>query len=162
MKSRGITLPDPGPECLRFAPKLRHPNEQFFPAMIALSTHPKTGAPVGGIQRTFLAWSGNGKAQVEKGEQKLSLGPCRGGVVRLADPVDGKPLLMGEGIETVLTVMEATGLPGWATLGTSGLANLELPDNVTEVILLAENDGGPNEKALSEIVSVLAGAELRR
>ena len=52
--------------------------------------------------------------------------------------------------------MEATGLPGWATLGTSGLANLELPDNVTEVILLAENDGGPNEKALSEIVPVLA------
>ena len=137
---------------------LRHPNEQFFPAMIALPTNPKTGAPVGGIQRTFLAWSGNGKAQVEKGEQKLSLGPCKGGVIRLADPVDGKPLDLGEGIETVLTVMEATGLPGWATLGTSGLVNLELPDNVTEVILLAENDGGPNEKALSEIRSGLGRA----
>jgi hypothetical protein len=85
----------------------------------------------------------------------LSLGPCRGGVIRLADPIYGKPLLIGEGIETVLTVMEATALPGWATLGTSGLVHLELPDNVTEVVLLAENDGGPNEKALSEIVSVL-------
>ena len=74
----------------------------------------------------------------------------------LLNPIHGKPLLIGEGIETVLTVMEATGLPGWATLGTSGLVNLELPDNVTEVILLAENDGGPNEKALSEIASVLA------
>ena len=31
-----------------------------------------------------------------------------------------------------------------------------MPDNVTEVVLLAENDGGPNEKALNEIVSVLA------
>jgi uncharacterized protein (DUF927 family) len=156
LRSRGITPPEPGPECLRFAPKLRHPNEQFFPAMVALPTYPKTGAPVGGIQRTFLAWSGSGKAQVERGEQKLSLGPCRGGVVRLADPVDGKPLLLGEGVETVLTVMEATGLPGWATLGTSGLVNLELPNNVTDVILLAENDGGPNEKALSEIAPVLA------
>ena len=76
LRSRGITLPDPAPECLRFAPKLRHPNGQFFPAMIALPTNPKTGEPVGGIQRTFLAWSGKGKAQVEKGEQKLSLGPC--------------------------------------------------------------------------------------
>ena len=66
--------------------------------MIALPTNPKTGAPVGGIQRTFLAWSGNGKAQVEKGEQKLSLGPCRGGVIRLAEPIDGKPLLIGEGL----------------------------------------------------------------
>jgi hypothetical protein len=156
LRSRGITPPEPGPECLRFAPKLRHPNEQFFPAMIAMPTNPKTGAPVGGIQRTFLAWSGNGKAQVERGEQKLSLGPCKGGVIRLAAPVDGKPLLIGEGIETVLTVMEATGLPGWATLGTSGLVNLELPDNVTEVILLAENDGEPSDKALSETVSVLA------
>jgi uncharacterized protein (DUF927 family) len=155
LRSRGITLPEPDPECLRCAPKLRHPNEQFFPAMIALPTNPKTGAPVGGIQRTFLSWSGNGKAQVERGEQKLSLGPCRGGVIRLAEPIDGKPLLIGEGIETVLTVMEATGLPGWATLGTSGLANLELPDTITEIILLAENDGGSNEKALSEIVPVL-------
>ena len=155
LKSRGITPPEAGPECLRFAPALRHPNEQFFPAMIAMPTSPKTGAPVGGIQRTFLPWSGNGKAQIERGEQKLSLGPCKGGVVRLANPVDGKPLLIGEGIETMLTVMEATGLPGWATLGTSGLANLELPDNVTDVILLAENDGGPNEKVLSEIVLVL-------
>jgi uncharacterized protein (DUF927 family) len=155
LRSRGVTLPEPSPECLRFSPRLRHPNEQFFPAMIALPTHPKTGAPVGGIQRTYLSWSGDGKAPVESGEQKLSLGPCKGGVIRLADPIYGKPLLIGEGIETVLTVMEATALPGWATLGTSGLVHLELPDNVTEVVLLAENDGGPNEKALSEIASVL-------
>jgi hypothetical protein len=47
-------------------------------------------------------------------------------------------------------------LPGWATLGTSGLVNFEPPDDITEVILLAENDGGPNEKALNQIVPVLA------
>ena len=108
---RGTVLPDPAPNCLRFAPKLVHPNGQYFPAMIAMLSHPRTGEPLGGIQRTFLAWSGKGKAQVEKGEQKMSLGPCRGGVVRLAEPIDGKPLLLGEGVETVLTVMEATGLP---------------------------------------------------
>jgi uncharacterized protein (DUF927 family) len=156
LRSRGITPPEPSPECLRFAPRLRHPNEQFFPAMVALPTDPKTGEAAGGIQRTFLSWRGDGKAQVERSEQKLSLGPCRGGVVRLAEHVDGKPLLLGEGAETVLTVMEATGLPGWATLGTSGLVNFEPPDNITEVILLAENDGGPSEKALNEIASVLA------
>ena len=71
---RGIVLPDPAPNCLRFAPKLVHPNGQYFPAMIALLSHPRTGEPLGGIQRTFLAWSGKGKAQVEKGEQKMSLG----------------------------------------------------------------------------------------
>ena len=159
---RGTVLPDPAPRCLRFAPKLAHPNGQYFPAMIALLSHPRTGEPLGGIQRTFLAWTGKGKAQVEKGEQKMSLGPCRGGVVRLAEPIDGKPLLLGEGVETVLTVMEATGLPGWATLGTSGLVNFEPPDDITEVILLAENDGGPNEKALNQIVPELAERGVRR
>jgi uncharacterized protein (DUF927 family) len=149
---RGISPLDPAPDCLRFSPRLTHPNGQYFPAMIALPTNPKTGEPVGGVQRTFLAWSGKGKAQVERNQQKLSLGPTKGGVIRLAEPTEGKPLILGEGVETVLTVMEATGLPGWATLGTSGLANLDLPENVTEVILLAENDGGPNEKALGMVV----------
>ena len=123
--------------------------------MIAVPTNPKTGEPIGGIQRTFLAWTGKGKAQVEKNEQKMSLGPTKGGVVRLAEPTEGKPLILGEGVETVLTVMEATGLPGWATFGTSGLINLDLPDTVAEVILLAENDGGPNEKALKEVLPAL-------
>jgi hypothetical protein len=153
--SRGISPPYPAPKCLRYAAKLTHPNGQFFPAMIALPTNPKTGEPTGGVQRTFLAWSGKGKAQVEKNEQKMSLGHIRGGVVRLAEPVEGRPLLLGEGVETVMTVIEATGLPGWATLGTSGLVNLDLPDTVTEVILLAENDGGPNEKALNEVLPAL-------
>ena len=153
--SRGISLPDPAPDCLRFASKLAHPNGQFFPAMIAVPTNPKTGEPIGGIQRTFLAWTGKGKAQVARNEQKMSLGPTKGGVIRLAEPIEGQPLLLGEGVETVLTVMEATGFPGWATLGTSGLVNLDLPDTVTEVILLAENDGGPNEKALNEVLPAL-------
>jgi hypothetical protein len=40
-------------------------------------------------------------------------------------------------------------------LGTSGLVNLDLPDTVTEVVLLAENDGGPSERALNEVLPVL-------
>ena len=126
-----------------------------FPGDDSAADQSEDWAPVGGIQRTFLSWSGKGKAQVERGVQKLSLGPCKGGVIRLAEPIDGQPLIIGEGIETILTVMEATGLRGWATLGTSGLVNLELPDNVTEVILPAENDGGPNEKALGEVLPEL-------
>jgi hypothetical protein len=85
--SRGITLPDPAPECLRFAPKLAHPNERYFPAMVVQLTNPKTGAPTGGIQRTFLDRTGKGKAQVEKSKRKMSLGPCKGGVAR--QPIEG-------------------------------------------------------------------------
>jgi hypothetical protein len=98
-------------------PEARASKWTIFPGNDRDVVPPEDRRAARGIQRTFLGWSGKGKAQVEKGEQKMSLGPCRGGVVRLAEPIDGKPLLLGEGVETVLTVMEATGLPGWATLG---------------------------------------------
>jgi hypothetical protein len=74
----------------------------------------------------------------------MMLGPCRGGAVRLAMP--GDVLMVGEGIETVLSAVQATGLPGWAALSTSGLSALDLPDLVREVIVLADADD-PGEAA---------------
>jgi hypothetical protein len=104
LRSRGITLPEPGPEYLRFASRLRHPNGQFFPARIALPTNPKTGASVGGIQRTFLSWSGDDKAQVERVSRSCRSVPAR--VVSSASPIrsTAKPLLLGEGVETLLDI----------------------------------------------------------
>lgn len=119
-----------------------------------------TGAPRNSLQRIFLGWK-TGKAQVPKEEQKLSLGPMKGAVARLAEPVDDKPLLIGEGTETVLSAMRATGLPGWATFGTSGLKGFNPPDDIKWIILLAENDGGPNEKALAGLVPLLRERGIR-
>ena len=70
---RGISPLASPPPCLRFAAKLKHPNEQFFPALLVQATNPVTGKPLGGVQRVFLAWGGKGKAQVQKKGQKLSL-----------------------------------------------------------------------------------------
>ena len=100
---------------------------------------------------SFLAANGRGKANIERKEQRRTFGSITAGAVRLADPVDAKPLLVGEGIETTATAMAATGLPGWASLGTSGLANIEWPDDIREVVLLAENDdNGVNQRALDK------------
>jgi hypothetical protein len=66
------------------------------------------------------------------------LGPCRGGAVRLAAP--GEVLMVGEGIETCLAAMVATGHPAWAALSTSGLRALDLPKDVRDVIVLADGD----------------------
>jgi hypothetical protein len=74
----------------------------------------------------------------------MMLGPCRGGVVRL-DKSDGA-VLVGEGIETGLAVMQVTGEPAWASLSTSGLRNLDLPDRIRTVTILADNDE-PGEAA---------------
>ncbi len=69
---------------------------------------------------------------------------CRGGAVRLGS-IDGT-LMIGEGIETCLAAMQATGRPAWAALSTSGLRSLELPDDVGEIIILADGDE-PGEAA---------------
>jgi hypothetical protein len=136
LRWRGLSLM-PGPEVLRFHPAVEHPKlKRKFPALIARVS----GSAEPSHNVTWLAADGKGKAAIDKKEQRRTLGSNKGGAVRLAEPVDGKPLIVGEGIETVLTAMEAAGLPGWASLGTSGLVNLEWPDDVREVILLGEND----------------------
>ena len=68
----------------------------------------------------------------------MMLGPCRGGAVRLAAAEQG--LMVGEGIETCLAAMQATGKPAWAALSTSGLRTLELPTEIREVVVLADGD----------------------
>ena len=85
--------------------------------MVALVTRGSDDAPLA-IHRTFLSRDGSDKAPVVE-PQKMMLGPCRGGAVRLAP--SHEPLMVGEGIETCLAAMQATGHPAWAALSTSGL-----------------------------------------
>jgi len=139
LASRGIHLA--APVALRFHPGLKHPSGGIWPAMVALVTSGHDDKPLA-IHRTYLARDGIGKAPVEP--QKMMLGPCRGGAVRLAKP--GDKLMIGEGIETCLAAMQATRQPAWAALSTSGLRALDLPDNVREVIVLADGDD-PGEKS---------------
>ena len=49
-------------------------------------------------------------------------------------------LMVGEGIETCLAAMQATGHPAWAALSTAGLRALDLPEDVRDVIVLADGD----------------------
>ena len=137
--SRGLVLSPLS--SLRFHPGLKHASSGVWPAMVALVVHGETGLPIA-IHRTFLARDGHGKAPVDP--PKMMLGPCRGGVVRLGEP--GDVLMVGEGIETCLAAMQATGKPAWAALSTSGLRALDLPRAGAEVIVLADGDA-PGEAA---------------
>jgi putative DNA primase/helicase len=139
--SRGLDLP--ASTMLRFYAGLRHPSGSRWPAMVALVTRGSDGKPVA-IHRTFLAIDGVGKAPVDK--PKMMLGPCGGGAVRLAEP--GDLLMVGEGIETCLAAMQATGHPTWAALSTSGMRSLNLPKGVGKVIVLADGDDRGEAAAL--------------
>ena len=136
LRSRGLDLP--ASPALRFHAGLKHPSGGVWPAMVALVTLGGTGLPIA-VHRTFLARDGGGKAPVNP-----AIGPCRGGVVCLGAP--GDTLMVGEGIETCLAAMQATGNAAWAALSTSGLRSLDLPCNVRDVIVLADGDE-PGESA---------------
>jgi putative DNA primase/helicase len=140
LRSRGLVAPIP--PTLRFLSLARHsPSNQSLPAMIAAVTVWPERRPCA-VHRTFLAIDGNGKAPVDT--PRMTLGPCRRGAVRLAEATD--QLMVGEGIETVLAAMQATGRPAWAALSTGGLRALDLPPHVKEVIILADADR-PGEEA---------------
>ena len=136
LKGRGLTVEPPA--TLRYHPGLKHgPTGLPLPAMVAAVTM-WPGREVVAIHRTFLVADGRKKAPVS--QNKMMLGPCTGGAVRLA--AAGKVLILAEGIETALSVQAATGLPAWAALSAGGIEGVLLPDLplAGEIILAADHD----------------------
>jgi len=133
LATRGIRVPAPEP--LRFHGALPHPSGERWPAMLALVTNGSDGRPMA-VHRTFLARDGSGKAPVKPA--RMMLGPCGGGAVRLVE--SGDVTMVGEGIETCLAAMQAGNLPAWSALSTSGLRRLDLPEDMRNVIVLADGD----------------------
>jgi hypothetical protein len=147
MRSRGLNLP--ASPALRFHAGLKHPSGGVWPAMVALVTLGGTGSPIA-VHRTFLARDGSGKAPANPA--KMMLGPCRGGAVRLADVQPDHWLIIGEGIETTLTVMEACALPGWAALSANGIRSLNLPPTAAKVLICCDHDAnGTGQRAAREV-----------
>jgi putative DNA primase/helicase len=135
LRSRGITLPVPA--TLRFHAVLKHhPSDTTWPAMVALIVD-VDGTPVA-VHRTYLTHDGTGKAEIST--QKMTLGSCRGGAIRLGEIQSGKSLAIAEGIETTLSVAQACQLPAWAALSADGLKTIALPPAAKSVILAADHD----------------------
>jgi putative DNA primase/helicase len=132
LRSRGISIEPPA--SLHFHPALKHPNGPHLPAMVAC-VEDRDGRFLG-IHRTWLTPAGS-KTRLDPA--KAALGPIGGGAVRLA-PILSEKIMLAEGIETALSVMQATGIPTWAALGTSNLAQIGLADCVREVVIAADGD----------------------
>jgi len=129
---------------LRFRADCPHPDGGRLPALIALIQAPD-GAPVA-IHRTFLRRDGTGKADIEP--PKASLGPIRGGAIRLAEA--GPDLVIGEGIESSASASRLLGLPAWAAVSAGNLArSLILPPEVRSVVIAVDADP-PGERAARE------------
>src|SRR5262249_33758329 len=117
------------PASIRFHPRLWHSPGIFLPAMVA-AIEDLDGRIVA-IHRTYLKPDGTGKAEVE--HNKKILAPNNGSAVHLT--AGASTLVICEGIETGLSILQAVGLHVWAALGTSNLGHVELPDFVREIII---------------------------
>jgi hypothetical protein len=145
--SRGITIAPP--LSLRWARSVKHPSGVSLPAMIAKIVSVDDGFVA--IHRTFLLPDGSDKAAVDKKQQRMSLGPVIGGAVRLASFDPGRALIVGEGIESTLSLMQLRGLPGWAAVSVPGLKSLILPRAVRRVLIAVDHDrNGAGEAAARE------------
>jgi putative DNA primase/helicase len=138
LASRGIFEPIPATIRLHgmHGPYGRHPSGERRPQMIGLIEHVDYG-PVG-VSRTFVSVDGSQKATLDP--VRLFRGRVGGGAVRLATICPDDWLVIAEGIETTLSVMQATGLPGWAALSASGIARLILPPEAGRILIAADND----------------------
>ena len=105
-----------------------------FPAMV-FPIHGKYGLQ--GVHVTFLSRDGSTKLNTDK--PRKMFGTSKGGHVVVSKLNPNRPLIVGEGIETTLSVCQLTGLPGIAALSAGNLPKL-VPPPCSEIIIAADND----------------------
>jgi hypothetical protein len=139
LAGRSITITPP--PVLRWAPSLRRLDGGHSPGIVARVDN--VDGQLVGVHRTWLVCDATG---IWRRHGRATLGLIGGGAARLAPTAD--TLLIGEGIETCLAAMQATAMPAWAALSTSGMVGLVLPTEVRQVIILADHDSsGAGEHA---------------
>jgi putative DNA primase/helicase len=142
LAGRGIVLTPPA--ALRWSPRCWDAEPKAYsPAMIAAVRN--VDGELVAVHRTYLARDAGGRW---RRRHRMALGPIGAGAVRLAPPAGDAELVVAEGIETTLAVMQATGLPGWAALSAGGIERLALPPEATRVLTIADHDrSGVGERA---------------
>jgi putative DNA primase/helicase len=137
---RGLTTRVP--EALRFHPDLGYYADQrlvgCYPAILAQVTG--QGGDAVTLHRTYLTVDGD-KAPVDAPKKLMRHETAKqlsGGAIRLVEP--GSRLAVTEGLETALAVIEATGLPTWATGNAHLLETFVPPPGVRQVLVFADKD----------------------
>lgn len=124
---------------LRFHPKLYYRDDNFtgaFPALVAAATDAR--GKLTGLHRTWLDPEVPAKAPVEL--PRKALGRLFGSAVRFPPRSDRSPLVVGEGIESVLSIITAyPGAAGAAALSAAGVGVFAAPAS-RRVAIARDND----------------------
>ncbi len=136
---------------LRFHPSLFYRGDsgmRRLPALVAAVTG--TDEAICGVLRTWLHPTRPAKANVSR--PRKALGHVHGHAVRFGDPDDGASLLVGEGIETVLSIV--TAIPDTvaaAALSAGSLGAFAPPPGVARIVIARDNDE-EGERAAARLV----------
>ena len=151
LRARGITARLSWP-CLRFHPACYYrPDDeaprQSWPALLGVVTD--AAGNLTGLQRTYLARDGSGKAPLA--DPRRAMGHLLGNAVRFGKPVD--IMAAGEGIETMLSLLSLfPALPMAAGLSAAHLAAILFPVGLRRLYVLRDNDAAGDfaEERLAE------------
>ena len=122
-----------------------------LPALVAAVTgdageRPGHGAILG-VQRTWLDPRSPAKAGVAS--PRKALGRIYGHAVRFGRPADGASLLVGEGIETVLSLVTAVPeITAAAALSAGSLGAFAPPPGVARLVIARDNDTEGEQAAM--------------
>lgn len=159
---RGCALPHPAGD-LRWVSEHRHKEGWTGPALVALVTDPVDAAMMT-LHITWVQPDGSSKAPVDKPRLYWWALPKAGGVVRCwPDAELTQGLLVGEGIETVLTAAMAF-VPAWACLDKGNLTTLPVLPGIDGLTIVADHDeDGGGERAAEACAQCWseAGVEVR-
>ena len=130
---------------LRFHPELRYregATVRRFPALVAAVTagpDDENGGAITGVQRTWLDPRAPAKAGVAA--PRKALGRIHGLAVRFGAPSDDAALVVGEGIETVLSLVTAVPeIRAAAALSAGSLGAFAPPPGVARLVIARDND----------------------
>ncbi|MBX9751424.1 MAG: toprim domain-containing protein, partial [Roseococcus sp.] len=140
LQRRGITA-SPLPPSIRYLP---YAYSQYG-ALVALATD-ATGE-VHGLQQIYLTADGRkAPIKVQKRTNKAHDSWSDISTVRMPGRA---PIILCEGVETALSVWQATGQESWACLGISNIARAPLPEGAA--VIIARDGDEPNSKADQQI-----------
>ena len=136
LRRRGITI-SPLPGSIRYLTNAYN----HYGALVALATD--AAGEVHGLQQIYLTEDGRkAPLKVQKRTNKAHDDWADVAAVRFPGRA---PIVLSEGVETALSVWQATGQECWACLGISNMARAPLPEGAA--VIVARDGDAPNSKA---------------
>jgi hypothetical protein len=140
LAGRAITMELP--VCLKWGSYKEKDTGEINNMIVAAASKPDD-EKVYAVQRLFI------DLETHKKVDGRMLGECEGRGVWFNRKGDKKEIVIGEGIETVLSVIQATGKNGVAALSTAGIKNLIIPAETDTIYICADSDPAKLKEAVS-------------